>query len=275
MGITFYVQDPLFTSKIPEIALKLTFMSNCHLLNKTVVAITSLSLIFLTNNGCSKSGLRPDNSLTGNSVDQYTASAPSLRTIPLLEFIIDQSDTVLKNINSRNTLYASPFGQEFTPKFQALDAVELKFDDASCSLAGSNGGTMKVQIRKGTIDGAIIGTSVELHFVNCFFGKMRFDFPQFIKVSPGEIYVIEPLYVSGNTSTVFIDEGPGSLYPGGQLILNGLLDSGKDMYFKEGLYNFVARTKEQVKEVGWENLVRADGSIFRIHGECMKYIEGN
>ena len=201
-------------------------MSKNQLFRKTIFAITSVSLIFLINNGCSKSGLGPENSL--NSIEQSTVSAHGLRDISLPEFIIDQSDTVLKNIFSYNNLYFTPFGQEFTPKLQALDAVELKLDDASCNSAGGDGGMMTVQIRKGTIDGEIIGTSFTRHFANCFVGNMRFDFPQFIKVSPGDVYVIEPVYVSGNTAAIYIDGGPGSLYPGGQLILSGHLEYEKD-----------------------------------------------
>ena len=250
-------------------------MSTNQLFSKTILAITSMFLIFLSNAGCSKSGLNPENSLNGNSNEQSTESAQGLRNTSLPEFFIDQSDTVLNNIFSYNNLYFIPFGQEFTPKLLALDAVELKLDDASCDSEGSDGGMMKVQVRKGTINGEIIGTSFTMHFANCFFGNMKFDFPQFIKVSPGDVYIIEPVYVSGHTAGIFIDRGPGSLYPGGQLILSGRLEPGQDMYFKEGLYNFVARTKEQVKEVGWENLVRKDGSTFRNHGECMKYLAGN
>jgi len=246
-----------------------------QLFPKEVLTLILLSLFLLLNNGCSKSGLKPADSFAGNNIAQAPANTSGLRKIFLPEFIADQTNTTLLNLNAYNNKYWAPLGQEFTPQLYALDAVELRFDDASCSLPESGGGDMKVQIRKGTIDGVIIGTSAVLHFPNCFNGTMRFDFPKFVRVIPGNVYIIEPAYVSGNTATVALDDGPVSLYPGGKLILGGIIEPGKDMYFKEGLFNSVARTKEQVKQVGWENLVRRDGTTFRNNGECIKYIEGN
>jgi len=242
---------------------------------KKVFTLVSLSLVFFLNNGCSKSSLKQEDSLASNNISQAPANTSGLRKINLPEFIIDQSNTTSSHLNAYNNKYWAPLGQEFTPKLHALDAVDLRFADASCSLAGSDGGDMKVQIREGTIAGTIIGTSATLHFSNCFNGTMRFDFPGFVQVTPGNVYIIEPVYASGHTAVVVLDDGPGSLYPGGNLILGGVVEADKDMWFEEGLYNSVARTKDQVKQVGWENLVRRDGTTFRNNGECMKYIEGN
>ena len=198
-------------------------------------------------------------------------SAPNNEVVPA-GYVIDQSYTFLNQIWSHNFL-TGPLGQEFKPDFYALDVVELLHDDASCSTEGSNGGDLKVVIRRGSINGPILGTSNTVHFPNCFHNVSRFDFPAFIPVVPGETYVIQPIYVSGHTSTFYHDLS--GTYPDGSFILDGVIQPSKDMWFTEGLDNFIARRKEQGMHGGWRNYVRADGTTFRNQGEFMRYINGH
>lgn len=162
-------------------------------------------------------------------------------------------------------------GQEFKPKLYALDAIELMLDDASCSEVGSTGGSLKLQIREASITGKIIAVSETVHFPNCFYGILRFNFPSYVAVNPGYVYVMEAVHVSDNTSALFMNESPDN-YLGGNFVMNGIVRPGKDLWFREGLYNFIARTKDQVKTIGWENLVRRDGTPFKNNGDCMQYI---
>jgi hypothetical protein len=110
-----------------------------------------------------------------------------------------------------------------------------------------------------------------VHFLNCFYGVLRFNFSEVVKVTPGQTYVLEASYVSGNTSALWMNEGPDN-YVRGNFIMGSIVRPGKDAWFQEGLVNFIARTKEQVKTVGWEKLVRRDGTSFKNQGDCMQYI---
>jgi len=189
------------------------------------------------------------------------------------EMIIDQANEVLFQQYSYNIDLLKPIGQEFTPTLHALDAIELFIDDANCSATGSMGGSLKVVIHEGTIDGPIIGTSKVATFPSCFYNVLRFEFPSFIPLTPGKKYVMEPVYVSGNTSTVYVDKGPTPLYQPGSLVFQGALEAGMDMWFREGLATFIARKEEQAKKGGWRKLVRADGTPFKSEQDCLLYIK--
>ena len=223
------------------------------------------SSIFYT--GCAKNVPKDDNP----NIDEVLSSNPH-NNPPPPEYVIDQSYTQVNQQFFHNFI-TGPLGQEFIPDFFALDAVELKYDDASCSLTGSNGGDFKVVIHKGSITGPILGTSNTIHFPNCFFGTNRFDFPAFIPLVPGDTYVIEPVYVSGHTSSFFHDLI--GTYPDGRMIISGVIQPSRDLWFTEGLFTFIARTKEQGMHGGWRNYVRADGTTFRNQGEFMRYINGH
>jgi len=203
------------------------------------------------------------------SVIQTKVTASDARS----ELLIDQANEVLLKQYSYNIEFLKPIGQEFFPTLHALDAVELFIDDANCSAAGSKGGTLKVVIHEETIDGPVIGTSKISRFPSCFYNVLRFEFPSFIPLTPGKKYVIEPVYVSGNTSTVYVDQGPTSLYKPGSLIFQGALDSEKDMWFREGLSTSIAQRASQAKNGGWKKLVRADGTPFKSERECIDYIK--
>ena len=164
-----------------------------------------------------------------------------------------------------------PMGQEFIPQLHALDAVVLRFADASCSLIGGGPGELKVVIRSDNIGGNIIGISETVEFPICFVGIMRINFPAFVPLLPGQRYVIQPIYVSGHSAAMFLNNYFSS-YDNGRFILNGTIENDKDLWFEEGIYNFIASSKEQGKGDGWRYLVRRDGTAFKNRGAFMKYV---
>lgn len=226
-----------------------------------------ISLLILINPHCKKNDIKEEQTAIASS---SKAQAESQKLPGLAEFVVDQSNIVLTHGFSYN-IFLAPMGQQFTPSLYALDAIELQVEDASCSLSGSAGGNLKLNLREATITGKIIGTTEAAHFVNCFRGTTRFNFPSFVPLTPGQTYVIEAVHVSGHTSVLYMNESPDN-YAGGDFIMNGTVRTGKDLWFREGLFNFIARTKDQVKKVGWQNLVRADGTRFKNQGDCMQYI---
>jgi hypothetical protein len=185
-------------------------------------------------------------------------------------FFIDQSNTQANF--GRNFEHLGPMGQEFTPMLHALDVVELFVWDASCSVVGSQGGSMAVRIREGSITGPILATSATFSFPNCFSAVASLAFPSVVPLTPGDLYVIEPFYVSGNSAGVDGYDGP-SVYAGGRGIIQGVPVEDNDLWFREGLAYFVAETKAECQRGGWENLVRFDGTPFDNQGTCIKYVK--
>jgi hypothetical protein len=201
--------------------------------------------------------------------DQTLSTACTCQIKPA--FVSDQSNIHLLEPYYYN-VYQGAMGQEFVPQLHALDAVELQFGDASCSGLGSGGGYVQVRIRERSLEGKILGTSTDNHFVNCFNGTVRFDFPNYIAVVPGKRYVIEPVYVSGNHCLMYVDNGPAA-YAKGNLIMDGTIDREKDLWFREGLYYSVAIKADQLSSQSWEKLVRHDGTPFKSRKECLEYME--
>jgi hypothetical protein len=184
--------------------------------------------------------------------------------------VLDQSNTGFTEPFYYN-INLVPMGQEFIPQLYALDAVVLRFDDASCSLIGGGPGEIKVVIRSDNIGGRILGTSETVQFPNCFVGIKRFNFPAIVPLLPGQRYVIQPVFVSGHPASMFLNNYFSS-YSNGRFILKGAIESDKDLWFEEGIYNFIASSKEQGKGDGWRYLVRRNGTTFKNRGEFMKYI---
>jgi len=236
-------------------------------LRTKLALILLISAVVVTNLYCKKSNGEEDSVLSSTTKEQASLQK---NTNPA-EFVVDQSNVVLTNRFSYNNFHLAPMGQEFTPSLYALDAIELILDDASCALNGSPGGDLQLNLREGTITGRILATTEASHFPNCFYGVLRFNFPAVVAVTPGRTYVMEAVHVSGHSSALYMNESPDN-YTGGNFIMMGTVRPGKDLWFREGLFNFIARTKEQVREVGWQNLVRRDGTPFKNQGDCMKYI---
>jgi hypothetical protein len=245
-------------------------------LKGTIPAFIIICLLF--NTGCLK-----DKVNTSETVKTETTGADNKPSMQKAHhgsgdssvFVVDQANTSLTNGFTYNSYWLGPIGQEFVPSLYAIDAIELTMDDASCSVINGYGGTLKIQLRQYDIGGKIIGISDTVYFPNCFIGVLRFDFPQFIPVSPGQTYVFEIVYVSGSTSAVTLDNGPSSLYLKGSAIFQGMIDTKRDLWFREGLDKTIARTKDQVFKKGWQTLVRKDGTRFRNQGDCIQYINSN
>lgn len=240
------------------------------------LCVLFLAIFLIQTNGKSESGKYCLAQRLPSSGEKDTSST-GINTMPSpyskTEMLIDQANEVLQKQYSYNIDFLKPIGQEFTPTLHALDAVELFIDDANCSETGGTGGSLKVVIHEGSIHGPVAGSSKVTSFQNCYYNIIRFEFPAFVPLTPGKKYVIEPVYVSGNTSTVYVDKGPAPLYKPGGLIFQGALDSEMDMWFREGLSTSIARREAQAKNGGWKKLVKADGTPFKSEKECLQYIK--
>ena len=126
---------------------------------------------------------------------------------------------------------ARPLGQEFTPTFSGLNVVEILIGPRVLNSVGG------VNIRIGSISGAIIGTSLatvdgSLPILPPGFAVLRFDFPTLIPLVPENLYVIELFLVSGSFGPVFSDT---DTYSRGRAIAFGNPVPSQDLWFREGI----------------------------------------
>jgi hypothetical protein len=140
--------------------------------------------------------------------------------------IFDQTNTGLPGGTlSQNLLVFSPLGQSFTPTLTSLNFVNLLTDNGSA--------TLEVNIRLGSITGPILGTSQPAVIPFTFapnFASFSFSTP--VTLIAGNLYVIEPFVVSGDTLIVSTNTNN---YPGGTQILAGIPQPNNDLWFQEGI----------------------------------------
>ncbi len=148
-------------------------------------------------------------------------------------FIPDQVNAAFTPSGFQSIQELSPIGQEFTPTLSSLDLVELFTEDFG-NLHNGVGGELVVNIQRGTITGPIIATSLPVTLPDSFSGITHFNFPSSVSLTPGEIYVIEVTVASGDAWGVGMSSGPLSTYAGGGPILQGVSQTGYDLWFKEG-----------------------------------------
>jgi hypothetical protein len=188
--------------------------------------------------------------------------------------LVDQSAGFDPNTVSvyQNLVSFTPMGQEFTPTLPALDAAELLVNAYMCN----TGPSLQVNIREATIRGPIVGRSSPFVPVkNNFHGIARFDFPTLVRVTPGSLYVIEAVDVSGKAFPC-VESMVGvvnlNLYPGGRQILSGEPQTSEGLFFREGLARANPLTTDYCMEDLWQHLSRADGSAFRNQGDCIQFV---
>jgi hypothetical protein len=145
--------------------------------------------------------------------------------------VVDQSNDNFTPGLFQNIEFFSPIGQEFTPLLSQLDVVELFTTDFS----GGAGASLQVNIRSGTIAGAILGTSSIVNVAGGFQGVTHFDFAASVALVPSALHVIELVHVAGGAWGVGSSGGPNSTYSGGNQILQGAPQTNNDLWFREGL----------------------------------------
>ncbi len=121
-------------------------------------------------------------------------------------------------------------GQEFTPEFHGLDAVDLRFQGGS----ETESANIYVNIRLGDMDGEVVGSS-DPQTVPPGDGvahELEFDFPAVVIVEPGEIHVIELVLVTD--TLVYIEISLDADFDEGHMLVGGEESQHRDFWFKEG-----------------------------------------
>lgn len=146
-------------------------------------------------------------------------------------FIIDQRNDGPVNGGFYNLLFYAPLGQEFRPTLPALNVVELFTGTPGPRPSDT---TLLVNIRVMTVSGSIIGTSLPTTVSGDFATSVvRFDFPSLVALVPGDLYVIEAVFVSG--VNLGVGATTGNAYTAGRGIFNGVPSSDIDLWFREGV----------------------------------------
>jgi hypothetical protein len=137
------------------------------------------------------------------------------------------------NLDPRN----GPAGQSFVPRLGALDFFD--YYTADFLRTDAFGGQLSVDIRQGTINGPIVGRSMEVFLPNGFEGPTRFTFSQQVQLVPGTPYVAQIHSLSPFTSWVLGINGKAAIadYPDGTLITPtpAMNPTGFDAWFQEGI----------------------------------------
>lgn len=122
-------------------------------------------------------------------------------------------------------------GQEFTPTFSALDVVEIGLGPRDPSNFH-----LRVNIRAGSLDGPVVGTSLPAIVQGAppTIPVFHFDFASRVPLVPGNLYVIQPILdlPSGPVGFPFLDPAP---YAGGRPFIHTQFRDDIDMIFRTGL----------------------------------------
>jgi len=123
-----------------------------------------------------------------------------------------------------------PVGQSFTPSLDGVGFVRLYVTD---NFFDGIGTTIFVNLRFGSITGAVLGATFPLSVPDRFHGVTNFFFSTTLPVIPGNTYYFQPVVQSGQDFGVGYDSR--FLYPGGNAFFHGAGDTFYDLWFQEGI----------------------------------------
>jgi hypothetical protein len=141
-------------------------------------------------------------------------------------FVYDQLSTGA--VDASASLNQMPIGQSFTPALDSIGFVDLLLVNND-SLARS----VAVNIRSGSLTGAILGTSLPVALPSLSVGTNNFLFSNPIALTPGTQYYFEPVLVGGGINV--LAEFTFIQYSGGQATIGGTAKPTEDFWFREGV----------------------------------------
>jgi hypothetical protein len=149
------------------------------------------------------------------------------------DYVVDQSnDDDPPNSWVWSITGMGPMGQEFTPALGGINVTEIHVS------TGVGNNTLQVVLRDATITGAVLGVS-GAETPGPSNGYLRFDFPELVELTPGELYVLELVSLEGGGSV-----SVGSGYPGGRAIRLGEPSESADLLFREGISSITPVSSE-------------------------------
>lgn len=140
-------------------------------------------------------------------------------------FVWDQGFT--NNItDAYGLLTNTPLGQPFTPTESSMDAAAFFLSVANLGTDGD----VEIEVRNGSVTGAIIGTSNPETVVGSG-GVYYFTFSSPVTLTPGAEYYLQPIEISGSRIAAQL----GNVLSGGQATFGGVTYHDLNFWFEEGV----------------------------------------
>lgn len=148
-------------------------------------------------------------------------------------FVYDQQSSDENNLQEGGSgiQQSQPLGQSFTPSLATVGFIRLYIYDAST--LNTTPGDVVVQLRSGSITGAILGVSPTVTLPDNFGGPVNFTFTDPIAVTPGVTYFFQLALLNNNSYGV--SRSPFYSYAGGTAFVSGVADPPSDLWFREGI----------------------------------------
>jgi PEP-CTERM motif len=136
-----------------------------------------------------------------------------------------------------------PVGQSFTPSLSSIDFVILDLSDYTSG--NGLGATVYMNLWSGSISNGTLMASTDPVFMpdgfgdpgyGGFPGTNTFFFATPVSLTPGTTYYLQPFVQSGDGWRV---DGYDYNYSGGVEYVNGVVDPGNDLWFREGIIQAV------------------------------------
>lgn len=125
-------------------------------------------------------------------------------------------------------------GQTFRPSLSALDFVQVQ----GGILPDNSTTRSRVLLRAGGESGSLIASSAPLSIDDGAVLTRTYRFEAPVSLNPGEVYYFGMDLLetdSADTRMVVSIIDHGDPYPGGDLVVNGVVNPGMDLWFREGL----------------------------------------
>ncbi len=145
-------------------------------------------------------------------------------------FIYDQQSSDESNIAGSVSILANP-SQSFTPAFSSVEFIRLALQDANWG--NSLGAAVYVNLRGGSVTGAVLAVSSSVSMPDSFFGVTNFFFSPGVALVPGTTYYFQPVIQSGDAWIVAAYNSYN--YAGGMEFLGSTPFPNNDLWFREGI----------------------------------------
>jgi hypothetical protein len=134
-----------------------------------------------------------------------------------------------------------PFGQTFVPSLSEVGFIEV-YANTYQGLRGARTETISLWLREDSIAGEVLGETDPVSVTYDGTGRLfiqEFSFADPVRVIPGQMYVFEPRHIGGD-DLVQVSALGQDCYPAGQLIWQGRMWPGMDIWFREGVVDPLA-----------------------------------
>ena len=144
-------------------------------------------------------------------------------------FIYDQQSSDENLISGSVSILANP-SQSFTPASSSIEFIRLALQDGNWGNA--LGATLYVNLRGGSVTGAVLAVSSSVSMPDSFFGVTNFYFSPGVMLIPKNVYYFQPVIQSGDA---WIAAAYHYGYAGGMEFLGSTPFPNGDLWFREGI----------------------------------------